>query len=450
MPGISRRRLLGALGAAPAALLTACAAGAGAPAAPAPPATAPAKLEYWIQADDAVVALWEKEAFPTFLQRWPGSTLVRIAGGNPFDRLLTLHAAGSAPDLFQGGDTWTYDVATQRLAVPLDARLTAWKDTPDFAPAALRSAHLDGKHWGLPWFITARTMYLRRRVLDEVGITRPVVTWEDWVEMARASTRVQDGRVVRQGFRSMSEGDAWWWFYWLLQTLQVPLYKDGKAAFGGGEAELVLAFGTDLDAAVAPPGAERLQLAGAEVGPEFVAGSVPHTWVHLGPLQQVQQSSPQDYETMVINAPPVPGNSKYRVPGNKSVKPYVFTDNALAFVSVQSKAPDHAWELLKLLVEPETFLEFNRLRGRLPPRQSLWTKGFMADKKVQEIATLYGKYSRARYRPAAFADVTAAINETVWAVVRDRKLSPRAGVEDLTARLNAIAQRSGYTGTTEA
>ena len=82
----------------------------------------------------------------------------------------------------------------------------------------------------------------------------------------------------------------------------------------------------------------------------------------------------------------MPGNTKYRVPGNKSVKPYVFTDNALAFVSAQSKAPDHAWELLKLLVEPETFLEFNRLRGRLPPRQSLWTKGFMADKKVQEIA----------------------------------------------------------------
>ena len=397
-----------------------------------------------------MVALWEREAFAAFLQRWPGSSLVRIAGGNPFDRLLTLHAAGSAPDLYQGGDTWTYDVARQQLALPLDGRLQAWREAADFAPAAMRSAQLHGKQWGLPWFITARTMYLRKRVLDEVGFTRPVTTWEDWIEVARASTRVQDGRVVRQGFRSMGEGDAWWWFFWLLQTLQVPLYKEGKVGFMGGEAELVLSFGLDLDAAVAPPGVDRLQLAGAEVGPEFVAGTVPHTWVHLGPLQQVQQASPQDYEAMVINVPPVPGNVRYRVPGNKTVPPYVFTDNALAFVSVQSRAPDHAWELLKLLVQPDTFLEFNRLRGRLPPRQSLWSKGFMADKKIQEIAAWYGKHSRARYRPAAFADVTAAINETVWAVVRDKKLGPRAGVEDLAARLNAVAQRNNYSGTTEA
>jgi len=178
--------------------------------------------------------------------------------------------------------------------------------------------------------------------------------------------------------------------------------------------------------------------------------AVPHTWVHLGPLQQVQQASAQDHETMVINAPPVPGNTRYRVPGNRTVPPYAFTDNALAFVSVQSRAPDHAWELLKLLVQPDTFPELNRLRGRLPPRQSLWTKAFTTDKKAQEIAAWYGKHSRARYRPAAFAVVTAAINETVWAVVRDRKLGPRAGVEDLATRLNAIAQRNGYSGTTDA
>jgi ABC-type glycerol-3-phosphate transport system substrate-binding protein len=254
---------------------------------------------------------------------------------------------------------------------------------------------------------------------------------------------------VRQGFRSPGEGDAWWWFYWLLQTLQVPLYKDGKAGFLGGEAELVLQFELDLDHAIAPVGVERLQLAGAQTGPEFVQGTVPHTWVHLEPLQQVQRASPQDYDSMIINIPPIPGNVKYRVPGNKTVKPYVFTDNAVAFISSQSKAPDHAWELLKILTQPETFLEFNRLRGRLPPRQSLWNKGFMQDKKIQEIANWYGKYSRARYRPAGFTDITEAINETAFAVVRDKKIGPKAGAEELAAKLNAIAQRNSYTGTTE-
>ena len=414
-----------------------------------PPSTQPATLEYWIQAGDSVIELWEKDAFPTFRAKWPGSTLNRIVGGNPFDKLLTYAAAGTTPDIYQGGDTWTHDVAAQKLAAPLDARLQRWSDAKDFVPAAHRSAQMHGKQWGLPWFITARMMYLRQPVLDEVGFRKPVTTWEDWIQMARASTRVENGKVTRQGFRSMGEGDAWWWFYWLLQMLEVPLYKDGKAAFLTGEAQLVLEFGLDLDQAIAPPGAERLPLAGAQVGPEFIAGTVPHTWVHLDPLLQVQRTKPQDYDTMVINVPPIPGKVKYRTPGSRTVKPYVFTDNALAFISPTSKYPDHAWELLKLLVQPETFLEFNRLRGRLPPRQSLWTMGWMTDRKIQEIATLYGKYGRARYRPAAFNDITAAINGTVFDVVRDKRISPKAGADELATKLNAIAERAGYSGTTE-
>jgi N,N'-diacetylchitobiose transport system substrate-binding protein len=450
MKEMTRRRCLVTLGAAGGGVIAAaCVPGVGGQKEVIPPSTVPAKLDYWIQAGDDVIALWEKEAFPTFRQKWPGSTLNRIAGGNPFSQLLTYAAAGTIPDIYQGGDTWIYDVAAQNLAASLDARVALWSESKDFAPAAMKSAQMNGKQWGLPWFITARMMYLRKRVLDEVGWTKPVTTWEDWVAMAKASTKVEGSRVVRQGFRSMGEGDAWWWFFWLLQMLEVPLYKDGKSAFLGGEAQLVLELGLDLDTAIAPPGVDRLQLAGAETGPEFINGTVPHTWVHLAPLQQVQQTNPQDYETMIINIPPIPGNVKYRTPGNKTVRPYVFTDNAVSFVSSQSKYPDHAWELLKLLVQPETFLEFNRLRGRLPPRQSLWTKGFMADKKIQEIATLYGKYSRARYRPAGFSDVTVAINETVWAVVRDKKMAPKTGADELAGKLNTLAQRNGYTGTTE-
>ena len=42
-----------------------------------------------------------------------------------------------------------------------------------------------------------------------------------------------------------------------------------------------------------------------------------------------------------------------------------------------------------------------------------------------------------------------AINETACAVVHDKVMGPKVGAEDLAAKLNGIAQRNNYTGTTE-
>ncbi|HEU5316054.1 MAG TPA: hypothetical protein VFX49_08100, partial [Chloroflexota bacterium] len=59
--------------------------------------------------------LYDRTAFATFKQRFPGSEVVLDSSGNPLSKVLTLHAAGSAPDIIQGGDTWTVDVAGKGL-----------------------------------------------------------------------------------------------------------------------------------------------------------------------------------------------------------------------------------------------------------------------------------------------------------------------------------------------
>ena len=128
--------------------------------------------------------------------------------------------------------------------------------------------------------------------------------------------------------------------------------------------------------------------------------------------------------------------------------PLTFVDNALLFLSPQSKFPDHAWDLTTLLVEGETLLEFNRLRGRLVPRKSLLDQGFMRDPKIREIATLYEKYGRARFNPAHFDAVTTAVNGVVKDVVADQKVSPQERVTTLSRALEQIARDAGYTGTT--
>ncbi|MGH2353984.1 MAG: ABC transporter substrate-binding protein [Chloroflexota bacterium] len=439
----TRRALLGQA-AALGALAAACAPGQDAPAPRQEPQGAASLNILYGGGGDPVLSLYNRTAFATFKQRFPDSTINLDSSGNPMSKVLTLHAAGSAPDIIQGGDTWTIDVARLGLGLALDERVRTWPARTDFVKSAWDSGQDGGKQWGLPLFVTARMVYLRQGVLRETGVAKPPATWEDLVDVARRATKVEAERVIRQGFTSPA-GDGWWYVFWLLQTTGATLYRDGQPAFTGGEGETVLQFMKDLQNAIRPQGAEPL--AGNDAA-SFTNGTVPHAWLHLSPYQAIQEQNPTDYREMVISTPPVPGHAQYRLPGGRKPAPLTFVDNALLFLSPQSKYPDHAWELAKLLLDGETLLEFNRLRGRLVPRKSLFKQGYMQEPKIQEIVALYETYGRARFNPPDFSGVTRAINATVADVVLDQKVSVRDGTASLARELEQIARDADYTGTT--
>jgi ABC-type glycerol-3-phosphate transport system substrate-binding protein len=180
----------------------------------------------------------------------------------------------------------------------------------------------------------------------------------------------------------------------------------------------------------------------------FTNGTIPHSWIHLAPYQAIEKESSRDFREMYIATPQVPGNERYRLPGGRRVQPLTFVDNALLFLSSQSQYPDHTWELMKLLLEGETLLEFERLRGRLPPRKSIFNQGWMKDEKIQQLAAVYEKHGRARYNPPDFSNVTRVINEAVWSAVRDQKVSVKEGVQTMAHELDQLAISASYTGTT--
>ena len=392
-----------------------------------------------------VRALYDRGAYAKFNQKYPGSTINMDDAGNPMSKVLTLHAAGSAPDIIQGGDTWTYDVDHLKLGLPLDDKLKTWDARSDFTKSAWESGQSSGKQWGLPLFVTARMLYLRKATLDEVSIRTPATTWEEVVDTMKRSTKVENGRIVRQASNAPGDGDAWWWFFWLLQTTESNLLKDGKAGFNGGEGEVTLQYMKDLQNAIFPAGVEQM---GGNAPANWSAGSVAHAWIHLQPYQDLRKTSEKDYQDMIMSTPQIPGGVAYRMPGNKKVVPHTFVDNALIFISSQSKYPDHALELSKLFLEPETLLEFERIRGRLSPRKSNFNTGWMADPKIKQIVEVYEKYGHARYNPPNFDGCTAAINKVVWDVVRDQKIGIKEGLAALTRDLEQLARDANYTGTT--
>ncbi|RVX44132.1 N,N'-diacetylchitobiose transport system substrate-binding protein [Nonomuraea polychroma] len=75
----------------------------------------------------------------------------------------------SSPDVAEYGNT---DLAEYAAAGGF-ADLTAELKGQDMTPDLLQSASVDGKQYGLPWFIGVRALYYRTDVFDELGLKPP-------------------------------------------------------------------------------------------------------------------------------------------------------------------------------------------------------------------------------------------------------------------------------------
>ena len=155
-------------------------------------------------------------------------------------------------------------------------------------------------------------------------------------------------------------------------------------------------------------------------------------------------------ESTLIGPPPVPGSTRYALPGARAAQPLVHAHTAVLHVSTQSAAPDQAWELLTMLLEPETLHSYTHLRWAVPPRKSILGRGYLQSGNTQQMVALWLRYGRPPFNPPRYAQVSAAIEATFQAVVVSKQQSPGDGASKLVEQLEQIARAitPPYTGTT--
>ncbi len=424
---------------------------------------------------------FQKTVAPAFRERYPDSTVSFESHHDPLNRALELHRAGTAPDIFQTDDLRHADLIRRRLAHRLDGWIKH-KQLPhadDFVQPALLAGQTAGVQWGLPLFSLVYTLYFNRHVLRAAGIGQPPTTWGELLDTAFRSTLVVDGELVRAGLPAPYSR----WFWWLLQLTGVTLYDGGQVAALENEAEVVLDWLRDLDAAVQPAGVAPLER-DKYIAPSIVElrhwylGKVAHAWLPALPPQQqatphidllkamataeVEQrraalSAPPPAaagwptpESTLIGVPPVPDSTRYALPGARAAQPLVHAHTAVLHVSTQSAAPDDAWALLTMLLEPETLYSYTHLRGAVPPRKSLLSRGYLQGANTQQMIALWLRYGRPPFNPPRYAAVSQAIEATFQAVVVSKQQAPGDGARKLVDELEKIARAitPPYTGTT--
>lgn len=92
----------------------------------------------------------------------------------------------SAPDLVEFGNTDLPGYVAAGGLADITAELDKWQDKGDLDPAIARTAVVDGKTYGLPWWVGVRALYYRTDLFTEAGLTPPT----SYAELVAANQRI--------------------------------------------------------------------------------------------------------------------------------------------------------------------------------------------------------------------------------------------------------------------
>jgi multiple sugar transport system substrate-binding protein len=324
------------------------------------------RLELWGLGREGEVA---RELIPEFERRHPGIQLSvqQIPWTAAHEKLLTAYVGESTPDVAQIGNTWVPEFAALRALLPLDERVAA---TPGFAPGdfftgAWEMNRVDGRLWGIPWYVDTRVLFYRRDLLASAGVAEVPRTWSAW---RRALERIRaTGPPERYGV--LLPTDEWSQpVIFALQKGSTILDAEGlHATFRAPPCRDAFAFYLGLYRDGLAPRLSTNQIANRYL--QFAAGEF--VFVITGPwdLGEYGRRLPPELADRWTTAPlPAPDDAA-SWPGVS------FAGGSSLVVFRGSRHPEAAWKLVAFLSEPATQLRLFELAGDLPPRRSAWRRG---------------------------------------------------------------------------
>ncbi len=278
------------------------------------------------------------------------------------EKLITALVARTMPDVFQVGSTWLAEFVALRALEPLDDRLGTSQAPPeeDFFAGVRAANELDGRVYGVPWYVDTRVLFYRADLLARAGIEAPPRTWDEWVE---AMTQVR--RVAGPDAYAILLPLLEWEMPVILALQRGATLLDADALhprFTEPAFSEAFAFYLSLfDRGLAPRG-------GIAVAANLYQGFAESlfSFVITGPwnLAEFRDRLPRSLAGAWATAPlPAPDD---RYPGVS------LAGGASLALWSGSRAKDAAWSFVEYLSEPAQQAALHRLSGNLPARRGAW------------------------------------------------------------------------------
>ena len=147
-------------------------------------------LEFWgLGREGEVVA----EMIPDFERRNPNIKVVmqQIPWIAAHEKLVTAYVGNASPDVAQLGNTWIPEFVVMNALQELSALHV---DQRDYFGGVWATNIVDGKLYGVPWYVDTRVLFYRSDLLAAVGYPHGPRTWSEWVDCMERLVRERKSR----------------------------------------------------------------------------------------------------------------------------------------------------------------------------------------------------------------------------------------------------------------
>ncbi|WP_017315583.1 ABC transporter substrate-binding protein [Mastigocladopsis repens] len=203
-----------------------------------------ANVQFWTMQLQPQFTNYFKSLIASFESQNPGIkvTWVDIPWTAMENKILTAVSAKTPPDVVNLNPDFASQLAGRNAWLDLDAKVPN-EVRSSYLPNIWKASTLNGKSFGIPWYLTTRLTIYNTDLLKQAGISKPPVTY---AELAQAAQQIKDKTGKYAFFTTFVPQDSGEVLESFVQMGATLVDAEGKAAFNSPQGKAAFQYWVDL------------------------------------------------------------------------------------------------------------------------------------------------------------------------------------------------------------
>lgn len=206
--------------------------------------SADGQLDFWTMQLSPQFDSYFKTLFAKFEQENPGIKIrwTDVPWAEMERKILTSVAAKTAPDVVNLNPGFASQLAERGAWMNLDDKIPA-DVKQQYFPGIWQASTLNGKTFGVPWYLTTRVAIYNTDLMKKAGITKPPATY---AELAQAAKQIKEKTGKYAFFATVVPNDSGEVMESFVQMGVQLVDSQGKAAFNSPQGKAAFQYWVDL------------------------------------------------------------------------------------------------------------------------------------------------------------------------------------------------------------
>jgi len=291
------------------------------------------------------------------------------------EKLMTSVVGEIPPDVSQLGTTWMAEFQAMGALAPLNELISESEiiGQDRFFSASWETNLINGKVYGIPWYVDTRVIFYRKDLLKEAGFDHPPRTWEELERVGKAliKDRDGDGKIDQYGMAlPVKDWNILSMFIWE-NGGNILTPDNSKPDVESEPTREAFEFYLKLFQEKIVPTTEAVDV---DLFHAFRTGFYPIFISGPWMIELTRNELGKEYEGKWDVA---------MMPRKKFPTSFVGGCNLVVFKG--SKHKEIAWKFVEFMSQPEIQVEWYRITTDLPAVKSAWQDPFFNDKPMLRV-----------------------------------------------------------------